>query len=77
MDEPHVVQEKINYETNQYTVINDALIRQCIKLKKVEKEEHDDKKLQALEIKKENMEFHEVEHLEFSFKSKFHENANS
>ena len=50
-----------------YTVINDRLIRECIKLKKVDDDLfHDDKKLPTNDIKREKMEFTDIEYLKFS-----------
>ena len=58
----------------KYTVINDQLIRACIQLKQIEQDDGTDqesKTVRAMKIKRENMDFNEIEHLSFSFKSKY------
>lgn len=60
--------QKSKYEDLTYQVINEKVIRESIKLKKSDKED-EDKKLQQFEIKTDQIEFHEIEHLEFSFKN--------
>ena len=56
-------------DVSKYTVINDKLIRDCIKLKKVDDLFHDDKKLPTNDIKREKMDFNQIEYLKFSAKS--------
>ncbi|KAL9654909.1 hypothetical protein ABK040_008699 [Willaertia magna] len=58
----------------KYTVINDQLIRECIQLKRIEQDDgidQESKTMKALKIKRENMDFSEIEHLSFSFKNIF------
>lgn len=64
--------EELNEFHSKYTVINDQLIRECIQLKQIEQEDgvdQESKTTRAMKIKRENMDFNEIEHLSFSFKS--------
>lgn len=54
-------------QSKTYTVINNALIRKCIVLKKSKDDE--DKRLESLEVTSDKIEFHKVQHLCFSFRS--------
>ena len=59
----------------KYTVINDNLIRSCIQLKHTSEQDdgidQESKSMRAMKIKRENMDFNEIEHLSFSFKSRY------
>ncbi|KAF0979680.1 hypothetical protein FDP41_001348 [Naegleria fowleri] len=66
--------EELNEFHSKYTVINDQLIRECIQLKQIEQEDgvdQESKTTRAMKIKRENMDFNEIEHLSFSFKNIF------
>ncbi len=54
-----------------FTVINEELVRNCIRLENEEPDD-EDKRFGMLKHKKREIEFHEITWLQFSFKSLLH-----